>query len=343
MTDQILVVDLEAALSDRPPAGLLDAVRDAAERIGAIQVVNHGVPEDLIADYNRRVGRVLGLPRARKAELASPSGHPYRGWRQWPDDFGRLELERYNVAQFDNPDDALAAGVPPTYAGLYAHSNVWPSDDPEMREVTFRYIDATSTLAERVLELHARALGIAPDSFRLGPLPHVRLTTNNYPTWTYTGTDSDEDKLLLLEHSDDSMLTILGQQGDYAGLQLQPRDGGWVPVPVRPGALQAFNGNLLTRWTGGQLRAARHRVVAGGTMTRRSTAVFCYPDLDRVVEPLPPFAGGADGEYEPVRVWDRVKGRAEEYLEEYGRPDQIDAWREGRTYVAELSPDSAGR
>jgi flavonol synthase len=342
VTEQILVVDLEQALGSHPPDGLLDAVRRAAERVGALQVVNHGVPENLITEFNDRMGRVLSLPRSRKAELASPDGHPYRGWRQWPDDFGRLELERYNVAQFDNREDALAAGVPAAYAGLYQQPNVWPADDPGLREVTFRYLQAARRLAERVLELHARALGVTPDSFSLGPLPHVRLTTNNYPTWAYPDV-ADDDKLLLLEHSDDSALTILGQQGDYEGLQIQPAGGGWIPVPVRPGALQAFSGNLLTRWTGGRLRAARHRVVAGGTMTRRSTAVFCHPDLDRVVQPLAPFAAEADGAYEPVKVWDRVKDRVAEYLDSYGRPDQIAAWREGRSYVAELSPESAGR
>jgi len=87
MADQIPVIDLGAALGEHAPDGLLDAVRSAAEQVGAVQVINHGVPEDVIADYGRRAGRLLGLPRAEKARLASPGGHPYRGWRQWP---GRL-------------------------------------------------------------------------------------------------------------------------------------------------------------------------------------------------------------------------------------------------------------
>src|SRR5712692_925618 len=180
MADQIPVIDLGAAHGEHAPDGLLDAVRSAAEQVGAVQVINHGVPEDVIADYGRRAGRLLGLPRAEKARLASPGGHPYRGWRQWPDDFGRLELERYNVAQFDTPADARAAGVPAEYASLYQHPNVWPPDDQELRGVTFRYLDAARQLAGRVLGLYARALGIAGGTFALGALPHVRLTTNDY-------------------------------------------------------------------------------------------------------------------------------------------------------------------
>jgi len=103
-----------------------------------------------------------------------------------------------------------------------------------------------------------------------------------------------------------------------------------------------FSGELLTRWTGGRLRAGRHRVVAGGTMTRRSTAVFCYPSLETVVGPVAPFAPGGDGDYRPVLVWDHVRRRVEDYLADYGRPEQKAAWRDGRPYVAGLSETSAG-
>ena len=173
--------------------------------------------------------------------------------------------------------------------------------------------------------------------------PHLRLTVNDYPTWTYPEATADQDKLLLLEHADDSAVTVLAQEGDYEGLQIQGPDGGWLGVPVIPGALQVFSGSLLARWTGGRLRPGRHRVVAGGTVTRRSTAVFVYPALETLVAPLPPFAAGADaGLAGAVRVWDHVKDRVADYLAEYGRPDQVAAWRDGQPYVAELAENSAG-
>ena len=299
MTYAVPVVDLENVQ--------LQAVRAGARELGAVQVINHGVPGELSEDLRRRMARLLSLPRAEKARLASP--HPYRGWRQWPDDFGRLELERFNVAQFDSVADARAAGVPEEYLGLYA-----------------------------------RACGLGDDAFALGALPHYRLTVNDYPTWTYPEAATDEDKLLLLEHADDSAVTVLAQRGDYQGLQIQAPDGSWIPVPLVPGALQVFSGQLLARWTGGRLRPGRHRVVAGGTVTRRSTAVFVYPSLDVVVEPSGPFAAGSDlGQMGSVLVWDQVKDRVADYLATYGRPEQIAAWRDGRPYVAELAKNSAGR
>ena len=325
MTPAVPVIDVEAAeAGDRAQ---LDAVRIATEEFGAVQVVNHGVPQDLVADLSARAGRLLSRPRAEKALLASP--HPYRGWRQWPDDFGRLELERFNVAQFDDIEAARAAGVAAEHLGLFAHANLWPADDPGLRDAALAYIEASHGLANRMLGLYAAAQGLPAGSFGLGTLPHLRLTVNDYPTWTYPETASDEDKLLLLEHADDSAVTVLAQHGDYEGLQVQGPGGEWIPVPVIPGALQVFSGHLLARWTDGRLRPGRHRVVAGGTVTRRSMAVFVYPALDTVI-------GG-------VRVWDQVKDRVADYLAEYGRPDQVAAWRDGRPYVAELAENSAGQ
>jgi hypothetical protein len=64
--------------------------------------------------------------------------------------------------------------------------------------------------------------------------------------------------------------------------------------------------------------------------------------LDTVVGPLTPFAGSGPAE-EGILVWDHVKRRVEDYLEEFGRPDQVAAWREGKPYVASLADTSAGR
>jgi flavonol synthase len=155
MTYAVPVIDLENVQ--------LEAVRAGTQELGAVQVVNHGVPS---GDLWRRMARLLGLPRAEKARLASP--HPYRGWRQWPDDFGRLELERFNVAQFDDMAEASAAGVAEEYLGLYAHDNVWPADDPGLRESALAYMAACRGLAERMLGLYGRSLGWARTRSRWG-------------------------------------------------------------------------------------------------------------------------------------------------------------------------------
>ena len=318
MTPAIPVIDLDAA--DAGDRSQLDAVRAATEVLGVVQVVNHGVPPDLAEDLNARMARLLSLPRAEKAKLASP--HPYRGWRQWPDDFGRLELERFNVAQFDDIGRARAAGVAEEHLGLYAHDNVWPQDEPGLRAAAFGYMEASRRLAGRMLRLYASVHGLPGDAFGLGALPHLRLTVNDYPTWRYQEPAADEDKLLLLEHADDSAVTVLAQQGDYEGLQVQAAGGDWIPVPLIPGALQVFSGSLLARWTGGRLR----RPAPGGRGRHGDTPVGRGLRL--------PGAGDGGGDRSrrsrespgapPVLVWDHVKDRVADYLRRVRppRPDR---------------------
>lgn len=158
MTYAVPVVDLEDVQ--------LDAVRAGAQELGAVQVVNHGVPEELSADLGRRMDRLLSLPRAEKARLASP--HPYRGWRQWPDDFGRLELERFNVAQFDDVAEATAAGVGEEYLGLYAHANLWPAGDPGLRETARAYMQACREAGRADAQAVQRLAGSRPGRVRTG-------------------------------------------------------------------------------------------------------------------------------------------------------------------------------
>jgi len=71
----IPVVDLnDVAAGD---SAQLDAVRAGTEELRVIQVVNHGVSTDLIGDFDRRMARLLGLPRAENGGLPDrirPSG-----------------------------------------------------------------------------------------------------------------------------------------------------------------------------------------------------------------------------------------------------------------------------
>ena len=43
------------------------------------------------------------------------------------------------------------------------------------------------------------------------------------------------------------------------------------------------------------------------------------------------------------RAPEELRELVESYLAEFGRPDQVTAWREGTTYVAPLAETSAGR
>jgi flavonol synthase len=305
VTYSIPVIDLDAVAGRDAPRAVLDEIQEATEDAGVIQVVNHGVPDDL-------VDRVTACA-------------------------GRLRPGRFTVGQFDNPADARAAGVPEEYLGLYPRVNLWPDGDPGLRDAASRYIGASRRVAERVIGLYERAWGVQAGTFPLSPLPYLTLTANRYPAGGPACAGLDEDGLLLGEHADGSAVTVIAQQGDHAGLQVQLPGGGWRPVPIVPGAMVILSGTLLARWTNGLLRPARHRVVAGGTTARRSAALFYHPGLPDVLEPLPAFLLPDElTGLSPVTTWDLVKDSVANYLTVLGLPGQASR-REGEPYAGELA------
>lgn len=324
MAGGILVVDMEEAITRRESQKLLEVIRINAEQSGIVQVVNHGISGELIADFEGCVDRFLSQPSDEKSKLVSPTGHPFRGWSPHLDDAGRLGMEQIHIGQFNSPEEAISAGVPEKYAHhLYTDRNIWPPDDPGMADTARRYRDACIDVAKRMLSLYARSLGVPASTFPLTKKPYdIGVSINSYPACTRGDAlpqrTAGEHEVLLAEHLDTTILTVLHQSGQHAGLQGKTADGFWIPVPVIPGALQIITGQVLHRWTNGRLRVWPHRVVASRTATRRSIGVFWRPSLTTVVQPLASFVGPEGTKFEPLLSWNTRVKAAEDYLKNHG-------------------------
>ncbi|MFI5012668.1 MAG: isopenicillin N synthase family dioxygenase [Hyphomicrobiales bacterium] len=102
-------------------------------------------------------------------------------------------------------------------------------------------------------------------------------------------------------HVDSGFVTLLAQDG-VEGLQAQDASGQWVGVPPREGTVAVNFGGLLERWTGGRIKATRHRVLSPGR-PRHSIPFFYEPRVDAVIRPLP-LADAAD--FEPFVYGDHL-------------------------------------
>lgn len=129
-------------------------------------------------------------------------------------------------------------------------------------------------------------------------------------------------------HSDYGSMTLLFRLKGQAGLEIQTREGNWVPVPVCPPGTEndpqppilVNIGDLLSYWTNGLLRSTVHRVVFPGAQAngsgqegqegkgnslvegesgegeRYSIAYFCHPVESMKLEPVPSERVRAFGE-----------------------------------------------
>jgi isopenicillin N synthase-like dioxygenase len=92
---------------------------------------------------------------------------------------------------------------------------------------------------------------------------------------------------------------------EEAGLELQTKDGRWIPVSPKPGELVINIGDMLQRLTNGRLRSTPHRVV-NPTPDRASNARYSMPFFlhfrsDFLIEALPgTVPEGEQPKWEPI-------------------------------------------
>ena len=122
-----------------------------------------------------------------------------------------------------------------------------------------------------------------------------------------------EGYMLGAPHVDSGLVTLLAQDGVH-GLEVEDRAGHWTGVPPTEGTLVVNFGKLLERWTGGAVRATRHRVVGSGR-ERFSVPFFYEPAVDAVIAPL---GGGVGADFAPVTYGDHLWEATTKFIEQKG-------------------------
>jgi hypothetical protein len=192
MADQIAVIDLAAALSDSAPDVLLDAVRCSAEQAGVIQVVNHGGAGRICSRTTTGgSGACSACPGRRRPGWRARAGIPTAAGGS-----GRTTSAAWSWSGTTWPSSTRRRtrgrqASPLSTPGSTRTRTYGRPADPELR-------GAGAALHRcRAPARRARAAGCTPGRWafppapsRSGSCPHARLTTNDYPTWTYPDTSS---------------------------------------------------------------------------------------------------------------------------------------------------------
>jgi isopenicillin N synthase-like dioxygenase len=89
-------------------------------------------------------------------------------------------------------------------------------------------------------------------------------------------------------HEDINFLTIM-VPARGAGLEIQRRDGTWLPIEADGGGLIVNSGDMLARLTNAVIGSTTHRVVnpQGPNVSRYSMPFFMHPASNVRLDPLP--------------------------------------------------------
>ncbi|CAL9094546.1 unnamed protein product, partial [Musa textilis] len=209
-----------------------------------LQLLNHQVPKEVIEQMKADTMQFFKLPPEEKKAFAQAPGG----------------LQGYGQAFVVSEEQKL------DWAGMFfvitrpvhlREMRFWPTRPPTFRDTLSCYSAELKRVASTLMELIAKALGIAP--LRLLDIFHdmpqgVRI--NYYPPCP------EADQVLgLSPHTDGGGgLTLLLQINDVQGLQIKNK-GKWFPVRPLPGPLVVNIGDVLEILSNGKLKGIEHRAV----------------------------------------------------------------------------------
>eukprot|EP00904_Undaria_pinnatifida_P005444 jgi/Undpi1/2029/HiC_scaffold_12.g05415.m1 len=186
--------------------------------------------------------------------------------------------------------------------------NQWPSEHllPGWKKTVQDHFNRMLALDMKLAGMLATGLGLGSsffDDFFSESLSALRLNH-------YSAEVSNVEKGVMGTgaHSDYGVITMLATD-DVPGLQVKLH-GEWHDAPPRPGAFICNIGNMVERWTNGQLQPTVHRVINKLGRERYSIPFFLQPSFDAEVTCLPQFCSEDNpAKYPPVTFGMYLSGR----------------------------------
>ncbi|KAK9268879.1 hypothetical protein L1049_000644 [Liquidambar formosana] len=231
-------------------------ITDASSNWGFFQVINHGVPRQLLKSMQYEQMKVFHQPFYKKSE----------------ENFLNLPANSY---RWGNP----AATCLRQFSWSEAF-HIPLTDISRMDESTIEVFATTvSVLAQSLAEILAQNLGeVDAGFFQENCSPSTSyLRMNRYPPCPISS-----EVFGMMPHTDSDFLTIL-YQDQVGGLQLV-KDDRWFSVKPNPDALIINIGDLFQAWSNGVYKSVEHQVVASEEGERFSVAYFYCPSYNTVIQ-----------------------------------------------------------
>ncbi|KAI3965746.1 hypothetical protein MKX01_010703 [Papaver californicum] len=234
---------------------VIDQVINSCENFGFFQVVNHGVPKNLMDGMLEKVRLFHEQP----AEVRA--AHYTRN----------LKVNSGYLSNFDLYQ-APSANWRDTYYCSMAPTPPKPEEIPTiLRDTLMEYSGHVEKLGLELFELISEGLGLKRNHLKdMECVKGWALLCHYYP-------ECPQPELTIgtAKHADSDFLTILLQDNHISGLQVLHKNQ-WVDVPPVPGALIVNIGDLLQLISNDRLKSVEHRVLANLKNPRVSVACFFH-------------------------------------------------------------------
>ncbi|XP_010930700.1 1-aminocyclopropane-1-carboxylate oxidase [Elaeis guineensis] len=263
----IPVIDF-SKLDGRERAEALAKIANGCEEWGFFQLVNHGIPAELL----ERVKKVCSECYMLREEGFKES-MPVQLLNKLVDQ----EIEGGTVKSLEEVDweDAF----------FLQDDNEWPSNPPEFEETMMEYRKEVKKLAEKVMEAMDENLGLEKGYIKKAfsnngeHEPFFGTKVSHYPPCPRPDLVNG-----LRSHTDAGGVILLFQDDRVGGLQIL-KHGRWIDVQPLENAIVINTGDQIEVVSNGRYKSVWHRVLATPDGNRRSIASFYNPSFKAMIAP----------------------------------------------------------
>ncbi|HYG03666.1 MAG TPA: 2-oxoglutarate and iron-dependent oxygenase domain-containing protein [Chryseosolibacter sp.] len=258
----------------------------AYNNIGFVAIKNHFLTDQLQEGLYKAFKQYFALPdevkrKYERTDIAGQRGYTGKGKEHAKGrNTGDLK-EFYHVGQELPAAELKAENYP---------ANIWPSEVPEMKEVSVQVYAALEKTGSYMLRALALYLDL-PENYFDAKVYHGNSILRAIHYYPIENPDSvPTDAVRAAEHGDINLITLLmGASAD--GLQVLRRDGTWIPITALPEQLVVNVGDMLERLTNKKLKSTIHRVVNPPRelmhTPRYSVPFFMHPRSEMDLTALP--------------------------------------------------------
>ncbi|KAH6974603.1 2OG-Fe(II) oxygenase [Ilyonectria sp. MPI-CAGE-AT-0026] len=277
MSVKLPLIDLSGYLNPKSPGDrerVIAEVRDACAKFGFFQTTGHGITPGLQKGLLKSIDTLFNLPPEEKRKLSflqnvSRRGYEASGMSLRDGDALPDSKEAFYIGREDSAVE---------HSGFYG-PNVWPPlPEEQFRKPVWDYYQATQGLGQVIWEILLQGLGHPTSLLEdFAKKPMVVMKMIRYPPLEATL----DGQFGVGAHTDFGGVTVLLQEPSRHGLEVWLEDSEtWVPVEALEDVYVINCGDMVMKWSGGQYKSARHRVINKASReSRLSCATFFHGDL----------------------------------------------------------------
>ncbi|XP_010556074.1 PREDICTED: 1-aminocyclopropane-1-carboxylate oxidase homolog 1-like [Tarenaya hassleriana] len=262
------IIDLQGVKND-PNArrNVVEMIKEASEKWGFFQVINHGIPQNVLD------GIIAGTRRFHEQDHEEKMKYFTRDVSKNVAFRSNFDIQKSGLASWKDSFHCQMAPNPPR-----------PEELPHaIRDCLMEFSEEVKKCGELMFELLSESLGLPSDYLKDMDCANAMAYLCHY----YPSCPQPDVTLGLKRHSDNSFITML-LQDHIGGLQIL-HDDYWIFVPPISGALVVNIGDFMQLLTNDKYKSVEHRVLANKVGPRISVGCFFNTSLNpnpRVYGPI---------------------------------------------------------